>query len=148
MPAIEAAKAILFGLWRTIKQVLLTLGILATIGVLALVLALPLWALSSFRPRIYTWFALALLGAGAVFLLVRRVARRSRQDGGLPAWGRRRLLPALKRIGIAVAFIAAAYSAVVFLARGLIVPGVLVVGAMVILGGYLRFANRRRVERD
>lgn len=148
MPALEAAKAILFGVWRTIKQVLLTLGILATIGVLGLVLALPLWAFSSFRPRIYTWFALVLLGAGVVFLLVRRVARRSRQDGGLSAWGRLRLLPALRRTGIVLAFIAAAYSAAVFLARGLIVLGVLLAGAVVILGGYLRFANRRKVERD
>ena len=148
MPAVEAAKAVLLGLWRTIKQLLVTLGILATIGVLGLALALPLWAFSSFRPRIYTWFALALLGGGVVFLLVRRIARRSRQDGGLGAWGRLRLLPALKRIGIALGCIAAAYSAVVFIVRGLLVPGVLVAVGVVLLGGYLRYARRRKVERD
>lgn len=148
MPVVEAAKAVLLGLWRTIKQLLVTLGILATIGVLGLALALPLWAFSSFRPRIYTWFALALLGGGVVFLLVRRIARRSRQDGGLGAWGRLRLLPALKRIGIALACIAAAYSAVVFIVRGLLVPGVLVAVGVVLLGGYLRYARRRKVERD
>jgi hypothetical protein len=144
----DAARSMVVGLWRTIKRVLFSLAVVAGVALLGAVLALPLWAFSSYKPRGFTVFALVLLASGLAFLVVRRIVRRSRESGGFSFWLRRHVLPALRKILVAAGFVAAAYAVVVFLAGGRLVLGVLVAGASVLLGGYLRFARGRRGRQD
>ena len=143
MSILQAARAIVAGLWRTLRAAFLTLGIVGVVGLLGLAVSLPLWAFSSLRPRIYTWFALAVLGAGVVFLFARRVGRRAREAGGAAAWARQRLVPGLRGVGFGLLFVAAAYAALVFFARGSVALGALIAVAALIGGGYLRFVHRR-----
>jgi hypothetical protein len=140
----EPLRAMGLGLWRTLRRLLFALGVVAAIGLLGLVLALPLWAFASFEPRAFTLVVLGLLLIGLLFLLARRVVRRAREAGGFTPWLKARVLPALRGLGVTVAFLLAAYLVLVLLARGWVAAGVVVAGAAVLLGAYLRFARGRR----
>lgn len=140
----DGGKAIVVELWQAIRRVVFTLGVVLVIGLLALALALPLWAFSVYEPGAYTAFALGLLAAGVLFLLVRRAVRRSREAGGVGAWIRLRILPAVKAIALAIVLLLAAYGAVLLLARGRLLIGVLAGAGVVLSAGYLRFARRSR----
>ncbi|MBN1834513.1 MAG: hypothetical protein JW820_01620 [Spirochaetales bacterium] len=147
MPFVDATRTAARGLWRGIRGALLAVGILVTIGLLGLALALPLWAFASLEPRAYTWFALALLGGGLGFLIVRGVARASRRDGGFAPWVRLRVLPRVKKAGLVLGFGAAAYAVALLLVRGLVAAGVLTAAGAAALGMWLRFASRKGSER-
>jgi hypothetical protein len=140
----DAARTTFLGLWRTVVRVLSVLGAVALIGLIGALLALPLWAFSAYQPRAFTIFALILLASGLVFLIVRRIAGRSREAGSLSGWLRGSVLPALRKTLVTVGFLAAAYVVVVLLVRGSILPGIAVAAAAALFGGYLRFARGRR----
>jgi hypothetical protein len=140
----DAIRSMAVGIWRTLRRMLSALGVIAAIAVLGLVLSLPLWAFASYEPQAFTLVALTVLAVGLVFLLVRRVVRRAREAGGTLAWLKSRVNPALRGIGVTVAFLAAAYLVVLLLARGLIAVAVVAAAAAVLVGAYFRFARGRR----
>jgi ethanolamine transporter EutH len=108
---------VLSGLARALRGLGLALALLAAVALAALMIVYPLWYFSSRSGRGYTIFVLSVLAALIVFLIVRRLVRRSRVYGGIGELARRRILPALRTAGIVVAALAGAYGIALLLVR-------------------------------
>jgi ethanolamine transporter EutH len=92
-----------------LRRLALAAGLAAAIVALALGIALPLWYFSDRSSRGFTAFVVAALAALLLFFLVRRLLQASRQAGGFRSLARRRILPALRTVGLLAAGLAALY---------------------------------------
>ena len=110
-------RRLLGGLARTARGLGWALALTAAAALAALLIVYPLWYFSSRSSRGYTVFVLSALTVLIVFLIARRLMRRSRSHGGLAELARSRILPALRTAGIVAAVLAGIYGIVLLAAR-------------------------------
>jgi ethanolamine transporter EutH len=111
------SRSLLHGLARALRGLGLALALAGAVALAALLIVYPLWYFSSRAGRLYTLFVLSVLAALIVYLIARRIKRRSRDYGGFGVLARQRILPALRTAGIVVAALAGVYGIVLLIAR-------------------------------
>ena len=85
------------GLGRSLQRIGAFLGLIILIGIIALIVAVPLWYFSSNFTGGYTVFVVALIAAGVLAALIGRLVRLAREPGALRVYLNGTLLPILKK---------------------------------------------------
>lgn len=130
------------GLGRSLQKVGIALGIVASIALIGLIIALPLWYFSSKFAAGYTAFVLLLVAAGISALLISRIVGLSKNPGALRLYVNKAILPILKKAAVVVASLGLIYGIVFLISRGQAVPAILAAVAWILLLGFLKYGKR------
>jgi ethanolamine transporter EutH len=130
------------GLGRSFQNVGIFLGLAASIALIGLILAVPLWYFSSKFATGYTVFVLSLVAAGLLALLVSRIIGLSKNPGALRIYANKTILPILKKVAVVVASLGVIYGIVFLASRGQAVLAILAAVVWLLLLGFLKYGKR------
>lgn len=118
--------------------------LLAGIGLLGAVLAIPFWYFSSRYKKGYTVFVLVLVGAVLLFLLIRRVVHMSTAAGGFRPYVRNTILPILKKTALLLCSLAALYGVALLFSQGRYIISILAAAGWLLLLGFMKYGRRNK----
>ena len=130
------------GLGRSLQKVGIVFGLVTSIALIGLILALPLWYFSSKFAAGYTVFVLSLVAAVLLALLISRIVGLSKNPGALRLYANKTILPILKKAAVVVASLGVIYGIVFLISRGQAVPAILAAVVWILLLGFLKYGKR------
>lgn len=135
---------IVSGYSRSLRSLLISVALIAATVAVSAAVVFPLWYFSTHSRRAYTIAALALFGAGILFLLVRR----SRAFWELPGTERsRRVRRFFARLLSVLAYLAGLYIILGFYAVGLLAAAIPLTVVYLLVLGYTLYVRRSRTRR-
>jgi hypothetical protein len=118
------------------------LGLVASIALIGLILAVPLWYFSSKFADGYTFFVLSLVAAGILALATSRIVGLSKNPGALRLYGNKTILPILKKAAVVVATLGVIYGIVFLISRGQALLAILAAVVWLLLLGFFKYGKR------